>query len=206
VIVVVDYNAGNLRSIVKALEIYAGREKVKISKDPEEVLSGDKIVFPGVGNFKSAVLNLSKKYGEISLRDAIIESIRNKVPFLGICLGMHLLMESSEEGGDSKGLGVIEGNVVKFRNVEKIPHMGWNSVELLKDTPLFEGIGNNQYFYFVHSYHVNPSNDDVVVGVSEYGYRFPSVIQKDNVYGVQFHPEKSSKTGLKLIENFLGLI
>ena len=123
-IVVVDYNAGNLRSIVKALEIYAGREKVKISKDPEEVLSGDKIVFPGVGNFKSAVLNLSKKYGEISLRDAIIESIRNKVPFLGICLGMHLLMESSEEGGDSKGLGVIEGNVVKFRNVEKIPHMG----------------------------------------------------------------------------------
>jgi len=128
------------------------------------------------------------------------------VPFLGICLGMHLLMESSEEGGNLKGLGVIEGNVLRFRGVDKVPHMGWNSVELLRDIPLFEGIGSNQYFYFVHSYHVNPLDNDVVVGVSEYGYRFPSVIQKGNVYGTQFHPEKSSKIGLKLIENFLELI
>ncbi|HIP15819.1 MAG TPA: imidazole glycerol phosphate synthase subunit HisH [Methanothermococcus okinawensis] len=205
-IVVVDYNAGNLRSIVKAVEIYSGRENVKISKDPEEVLSGDKIVFPGVGNFKSAISNLSKKYGKMSLRDALLESIKNKVPFLGICLGMHLLMESSEEGGDSKGLGVVKGNVVKFRGVKKIPHMGWNSVELLKDTPLFEGIGNNQYLYFVHSYHVNPLDEDVVVGISEYGYKFPCVIQKENVYGTQFHPEKSGKIGLKIIENFIELI
>ena len=205
-IVIVDYNAGNLRSILKAIEIYAGRENVKVSKDPEEVLGGDKIVFPGVGNFKSAILNLSKKYGDMSLREALIESIKNKVPFLGICLGMHLLMDSSEEGGNSKGLGVIGGNVVKFRGVDKIPHMGWNSVELLRDVPLFEGIGNNRYFYFVHSYHVNPLDNDVVVGVSEYGYRFPSVVQKGNVYGTQFHPEKSSKIGLKVVENFLELI
>ena len=205
-IVVVDYNAGNLRSIVKALEIYAGREHVKISRDPEEILSGDKIVFPGVGNFKSAVVNLSRRYGGISLREALLESIENKVPFLGICLGMHLLMESSEEGGDLEGLGVVEGKVIRFRGVDKIPHMGWNNVELLRDTPLFEGIGNKQYFYFVHSYHVKPLDDSVVVGVSEYGYRFPCVIQRDNIYGTQFHPEKSSKIGLKLIENFLELI
>lgn len=205
-IVVVDYNAGNLRSIVKALEIYAGRENVKISRDPEEILSGDKIVFPGVGNFKSAVVNLSRRYGGISLREALLESIENKVPFLGICLGMHLLMESSEEGGDLEGLGVVEGRVIRFRGVDKVPHMGWNNVELLRDTPLFEGIGNSQYFYFVHSYHVKPLDDSVVVGVSEYGYRFPCVIQRDNIYGTQFHPEKSSKIGLKLIENFLELI
>jgi len=206
VIVVVDYNAGNLRSIVKAVEIYAGRENVKISNNPEEVLSGDKIVFPGVGNFKSAVLNLSKEYKGMSLREALVECIESNIPFLGICLGMHLLMESSEEGGNSKGLGVIEGKVIKFRDVEKIPHIGWNSVELLRDIALFEGIGDNQYFYFVHSYHVDPLDDNVVVGVSEYGYRFPCVIQRDNVYGTQFHPEKSSKIGLKLIENFLELI
>ncbi|MBW9223333.1 imidazole glycerol phosphate synthase subunit HisH [Methanothermococcus sp. SCGC AD-155-E23] len=205
-IVVVDYNAGNLRSIVKALEIYAGRENVKISRDPEEILSGDKIVFPGVGNFKSAVVNLSRRYYGISLREALLESIENKVPFLGICLGMHLLMESSEEGGDLEGLGVVEGKVIRFRGVDKIPHMGWNNVELLRDTPLFEGVGNKQYFYFVHSYHVKPLDDSVVVGVSEYGYRFPCVIQRDNIYGTQFHPEKSSKIGLKLIENFLELI
>ena len=205
-IVVVDYNAGNLRSIVKALEIYAGRENVKISRDPEEILSGDKIVFPGVGNFKSAVVNLSRRYCGISLREALLESIENKVPFLGICLGMHLLMESSEEGGDLEGLGVVEGKVIRFRGVDKIPHMGWNKVELLRDTPLFEGVGNKQYFYFVHSYHVKPLDDSVVVGVSEYGYRFPCVIQRDNIYGTQFHPEKSSKIGLKLIENFLELI
>ena len=205
-IVIVDYNAGNLRSITKSVEIYTGREGVKVSKDPEEVLSGDKIVFPGVGNFKSAVLNLSKEEGRISLRDALLESIKNKVPFLGICLGMHLLMESSEEGGNLKGLGVIEGNVLRFRGVDKVPHMGWNSVELLRDIPLFEGIGSNQYFYFVHSYHVNPLDNDVVVGVSEYSYRFPCVIQKGNVYGTQFHPEKSSKIGLKVVENFLELI
>jgi len=207
VIVIVDYNAGNLRSIVKAIELYSKKEKIKITSNPEDISTGDKIILPGVGNFKNAILNLSKETNGTSIRDAICQSIENKVPFLGICLGMHLLMENSEEGEDSKGLGIIKGTVIKFKDsVEKIPHMGWNNVEQLVDIPLFEGIKNSEYFYFVHSYHVNPIDKGVVAGVSEYGYKFPCVLWKKNVYSVQFHPEKSGKSGLKMIENFVELI
>ena len=206
-IVIVDYNAGNLRSIVKAIELYSKKEKIKITSNPEDITTGDKIILPGVGNFKNAILNLSKETNGTSIRDAICQSIDNKVPFLGICLGMHLLMENSEEGEDSKGLGIIKGNVIKFKeSVEKIPHMGWNNVEQVVDMPLFDGIKNNEYFYFVHSYHVNPIDKEVIAGVSEYGYKFPCVLWEKNVYSVQFHPEKSGKSGLKMIENFIELI
>ena len=206
-IIVIDYNAGNLRSIVKAIELFSKKEKIKITNNPEDIKTGDRIILPGVGNFKSAILNLSKEINGTSIGDAIYQSIKNKIPFLGICLGMHLLMEYSEEGENSKGLGIIKGGVIKFkRSVEKIPHIGWNNVKQLVDTPLFEGIKNNEYFYFVHSYHVNPIDRGIVAGISEYGYKFPCVLWDKNVYSVQFHPEKSGKSGLKMIENFIELI
>jgi glutamine amidotransferase len=204
VIAIIDYNAGNLRSIQKAVELYSSN--VVITNNPEIILSADKIILPGVGSFGSAMQNLSKECNnQYTLKDVICKAIK-EVPFLGICLGMQLLMEVSEECENSKGLGVIKGNVIKFRDVEKIPHMGWNSVEQVKDIPLFEGIKNNEYFYFVHSYHVNPSNKDVIAGVCEYGYKFPCILNKDGLYATQFHPEKSGKVGLKMIENFIELI
>ena len=202
-IAIIDYNAGNLRSIAKAVELYSNN--VIITDNPEIILSADKIILPGVGNFGNAVENLSKQHDEYSLKEVICNAVK-KVPFLGICLGMQLLMERSEECSDSEGLGIIKGDVIKFKDVEKIPHMGWNSVEQVKDIPLFEGIKNNEYFYFVHSYHVNPSNEEVIAGVCEYEYRFPCVLNKGNVYATQFHPEKSGKVGLKMIENFVELI
>jgi len=204
VIAIIDYNAGNLRSIQKAVELYSSN--VVITNNPEIILSADKIILPGVGSFGSAMQNLSKECNnQYTLKDVICKAIK-EVPFLGICLGMQLLMEVSEECENSKGLGVIKGNVIKFRDVEKIPHMGWNNVEQVKDIPLFEGIKNNEYFYFVHSYHVNPSNKDVIAGVCEYGYKFPCILNKDGLYATQFHPEKSGKVGLKMIENFIELI
>ncbi len=206
VLAIIDYNAGNLRSIQKAVELYT--DNVVITNNPEVILSADKLILPGVGSFGSAMQNLSKKCNDqYTLKDTIYNAVK-EVPFLGICLGMQLLMEVSEECGNSKGLGIIKGNVIKFKDVEKIPHMGWNNVEQLKDIALFEGIKNNEYFYFVHSYHVNPLNnkDDVIAGVCEYGYKFPCVLSKGDLYATQFHPEKSGKVGLKMIENFIELI
>jgi glutamine amidotransferase len=204
VIAIIDYNAGNLRSIVKAVELYS--KDVVVTDNPETILSADKIILPGVGNFESAMENLSKEVNGSSLKEAICGIVK-EVPFLGICLGMQLLMEKSEEGNGAKGLGIIKGDVIKFKDtVEKIPHMGWNNVEQVMDIPLFDGIKNNEYFYFVHSYHVNPSNKEVIAGVCEYGYKFPCVLNKENIYATQFHPEKSGKAGLKMIENFIELI
>ncbi len=195
-IVIIDYNAGNLRSIYKAVELFG---KAKISQSVEDILSADKIILPGVGNFGSAVKHL------LPLKDAIIESIiKDKVPFLGICLGMQLLFEESEEKPGVKGLSVIKGNVVKFRNVKKLPHMGWNTVKIIKDIELFDGIKDGSYFYFVHSYYVNPK-EECIAGETDYYINFPSVIHKENIYATQFHPEKSGKIGLKIIENFVNL-
>ncbi|EHP86586.1 imidazole glycerol phosphate synthase subunit HisH [Methanotorris formicicus] len=197
-ITIIDYNAGNLRSIKKAVELY--ERNVVITNDKEEILSADKVILPGVGNFGDAMKNLE------NLKDVIYKIVEERVPFLGICLGMQLLLEESEECKDIEGLGIIKGNVVKFKNVDKIPHMGWNNVKKVKDIPLFENIKDNEYFYFVHSYYVNPTEEDVIVGTCDYGIEFPCVINKDNVYATQFHPEKSGKVGLKMIENFVELI
>ncbi|AEF96488.1 imidazole glycerol phosphate synthase subunit HisH [Methanotorris igneus] len=197
-IAIIDYNAGNLRSIKKAVELY--EKNVVITNDKEEILSADKVILPGVGNFGDAMKNLE------NLKDAIYAIVKEGVPFLGICLGMQLLLEESEECKDTKGLGIIKGNVIKFKNVDKIPHMGWNNVKKVRDIPLFENIKDNEYFYFVHSYYVNPTEKDVIAGTCDYGVEFPCVINKDNVYATQFHPEKSGKVGLKMIENFVELI
>ncbi|AIY89371.1 imidazole glycerol phosphate synthase subunit HisH [Geoglobus acetivorans] len=192
-IAVINYGAGNLRSISKALE-KAGAA-VKITSELEEIESADAIVLPGVGAFETAINNLQNISSHIK---------DSRVPVLGICLGMQLFATYSEEGGLHRGLDVIEGRVVRFpKNSGKIPHMGWNEIEH-EDHPIFEGI-ESRYFYFVHSYYFNTKAENVIAW-TEYGIRFPSAVAKGNYTGLQFHPEKSGKNGLKVLENFISMI
>ena len=197
-IVVVDYGMGNLRSVSKALESVGA--KTKVTSKPEDIISASAIVVPGVGAFRRGMDNL-RKYG---LSSVIIESINKNKPFLGICLGLQLLFTESEEHGICKGLNIIEGNVRKFSTQVKIPHMGWNQIKV-KTTTLFDGIPDNSYFYFDHSYYVEPKDKNTVIATTEYGENFASAVNKDNVWGVQFHPEKSSTLGLKILKNFAEL-
>ncbi len=189
VIAVINYGAGNLKSISKAIEKIG--KKVTITNDPEVVQSADAIILPGVGAFETAMKNL--EWFIPFLKDT-------KTPVLGICLGMQLFATISEEGGLHRGLDIIPGRVVRFpQSVRKIPHMGWNEVDF-EDHYLFERI-ENRFFYFVHSYYFDTK--DYVIAYTDYGVRFPSAVAKDNYIGVQFHPEKSGKNGLKLLENFV---
>lgn len=194
-IAIVDLGIGNLANVRKALGGV-------ITSDPYEIERADKIVLPGVGNFGAVMKRLEP------LKGTILDAINEGKPFLGICLGMQLLFEWSEES-EGKGLEVFKGNVVKFRGV-RVPHIGWNQVFPAKECPLFEGIKNGSYFYFVHSYYVNPQDKEVIAAITDYESKgnkvvFPSAVCKDNVFGVQFHPEKSSKNGLRLLENFRRL-
>ncbi|MBE8540494.1 imidazole glycerol phosphate synthase subunit HisH [Geoglobus acetivorans] len=192
-IAIINYGAGNLRSISKALE-KAGAV-VKITSELEEIESADAVVLPGVGAFETAINNLQ------NISDHIKDS---KVPVLGICLGMQLFATYSEEGGLHRGLDVIEGRVVRFpKDSGKIPHMGWNEIEP-GDHPIFEGI-ESRYFYFVHSYYFKTKAENVIAW-TEYGIKFPSAVAKGNFIGLQFHPEKSGKNGLKVLENFISMI
>jgi glutamine amidotransferase len=199
-ITILDYGMGNLRSVEKAFQKIGA--KVKVSNSPKDVKDASSIVLPGVGAFKDCMENLER----LGLTTPIIESIKQGKPYLGICLGMHILFEESSEFGIHKGLGIFKGNVPKFQSGNlKIPHMGWNKVNLLNNTPLFEGIEDGQYFYFVHSYYVAPKDEQIIAGTTQYGGTFTSMIHKDNIYAVQFHPEKSQKIGLKILENFVKI-
>lgn len=203
-IAVIDYGTGNLRSVSKGLETVGG--KVIVTSNPDEVLAADKVVLPGVGAFEVAMKNL-----RVNSMDEVVKAcIDEGKPFLGICLGLQLLFETSLEDGCHDGLGILGGKVVRFENDPqkremKIPQMGWNQVEFAREAPHFKGIPDNSYFYFVHSYYVTASNPDVVAGETEYLRRFTSAAVKDNVFASQFHPEKSQKWGLKLLENFVKL-
>jgi len=194
-IAIIDFGAGNLMSISKALE-HVGA-KAFITSSGEEIESADAAVLPGVGAFYDAMQRLQ------SLRH-LIRGLGDR-PFLGICLGLQLLFTESEEGGLSPGLDMLRGRVVRFGGALKVPHMGWNSVEVRRPSPLLAGVESGSYFYFVHSYYAVPE-EDVVVGVTEYGVSFPSVVQKGSVYGTQFHPEKSGRVGLRLLENFVEIV
>ena len=196
--VVVDYGMGNLRSAQKGLE-KAGILAV-VTNDPSVVRSADGVVLPGVGAFRDCMGNLSKA----GLVEPVLETIENKKPFLGICLGMQLLMTFSEEFGTHRGLDIIPGRVVRFaaRTGLKIPHMGWNRVHYSGDSRLFEGVPDGSFFYFVHSYYVIPEDASVVCGWTDYGERFCSAIARENLFATQFHPEKSHDHGLKVLENF----
>ena len=201
-IAIIDYGMGNIHSVQKALQLYGA--KTTVTNKNEEIKAADKAVLPGVGAFDDAMSEL-KKQGLIS---ALKEYIKNKKPFLGICLGMQLLFEESEEASQANGLGILKGGVKRFKGLSglKVPHMGWN--QLKKDSsqcPLLKDIPDNSYVYFCHSYYPEPKNQDIVAATTDYGINFSSVVWKDNIYGVQFHPEKSQKTGLRMLENFVNL-
>jgi len=202
VIAVVDYGMGNLRSVSKALE-HVGA-KVKVSDRAQDLKEASGIVLPGVGAFKDAVRNLKGK----GLWEAIVKEVERGKPLLGICLGLQLLFEKSYEFGKNEGFGFIKGEVVKFELPKeyKIPHMGWNQVYRRKESSLLKGIKEGDFFYFVHSYYVKPEERETILTETDYGIYFTSSVEKDNVFGVQFHPEKSQRVGLKLLENFLRIV
>ncbi len=200
-IVVVDYGMGNLRSVQKGFEKVG--VKAVISRDIEEIEGADKLVLPGVGAFPKCMENL----GELNLVEPVINFIRSGRPFLGICLGLQLLFDESEEFGRHEGLKIIRGKVREFdrQTALKIPHMGWNQVTFRKDVPIFDGIKDGSYFYFVHSYYVDPQDTRDIAAETDYGIRFTCAVARDNIYAVQFHPEKSQEIGLRILNNFGNL-
>ena len=198
-IAIINYGAGNLYSISKALEGLGAR--VKITSNPDIVKSAGAVVLPGVGAFDSAIKNLNR----LGLVATIRKVIEEGKPFLGICLGMQLLFTESEEG-KCKGLNIIKGRVRRFKNVEKIPHMGWNQVEPEKEMSIWKGLPGPAWMYFVHSYYPEPEELEIVSATTEYGVKFASVIWRDNVFATQFHPEKSHRDGLQILKNFIRLI
>jgi len=197
-IVIIDYGMGNLRNVQKGFERIGFEAKITRSKLEMERASA--IVLPGVGAFKDCMENLEK----YRLVDHLLRSIKKGKPYLGICLGLQILFSQSEEFGSQKGLDVIQGKVVRFkpdRNL-KVPHMGWNTIEIEKEGSMFQGITNGDYFYFVHSYYVVPDNTKWVSSFTTYEQPFASSIWKENVFATQFHPEKSQQKELKILENF----
>ena len=199
-IAIIDYDAGNIKSVEKAC-VYLGHEAV-ITRDKNTILSADHVILPGVGAFGDAMEKL-KKY---DLIDTIKMVVNKGTPFLGICLGLQLLFDSSEEAPGVKGLSVLKGKIVKIPEGEykKIPQIGWNSLDLRGEGKLFKNIENNPYVYFVHSYYLKADDENIVKATCEYNVTVQASVEKDNVFACQFHPEKSSDTGLKMLENFLN--
>jgi len=194
----VNYGVGNLRSIRKGLE--KSGAQVEITHNPKDLRSADAIVLPGVGAFAPAVKNMAP------ITDVVAEAMENGNYILGVCLGLQLLFTRSNEGGSIRGLGFISGDVVKLPESVKTPQMGWNTIDFAQSHPLLEGIEDHSYVYFVHSYYPRPSDPEVIVATTEYEVRFPSVVAKKNIFATQFHPEKSSKTGLTMLKNFVRII
>lgn len=197
-ITIIDYGMGNLRSVSKALE-HLGKT-VEVTDDPRKVEQAERLILPGVGAFGDAMAELQRR----NLLPAIEAFIATERPMLGICLGMQLLMDSSEEAPGVRGLGVVPGEVKRFQVDLKVPSMGWNTVRQITEAPLFRGIADEEYFYFVHSYYVSPAPEGqaAVAGVTSYGIDYASVLWKDNVMATQFHPEKSQQRGLQMLTNF----
>jgi len=194
----------NLSSVEKAVKYVAPNEKVIISSDPSEINSADKVIFPGQGAAEKCMQSIhNKKLSEV------IKKNSNEKPFLGICMGMQVLMEFSNENNGTECLGIIKGNVEKFETQEsqkiKIPHMGWNKIIKKQDHPIWHNIEDKSYFYFVHSYFINPSHESNTIGETEYGKIFSSVIAHNNIIAIQGHPEKSSDTGLQFLKNFIQI-
>ena len=204
-IVIIDYGMGNLGSVLNMFRRVSTKEVI-ISSDPEKIKKADKLILPGVGSFKKAILNLNDREFKPLLKDKVLV---NKTPILGICLGMQLFFESSEEG-DIKGLGWLKGKVVRFQNFErnnklKIPHMGWNFVKIKKKSKLTYNLNEQNKFYFVHSYHVAYNDKTDILMNSNYGYKFVSAVENENIFGFQFHPEKSHNYGKVIFKNFSDL-
>lgn len=197
-IAIIDYDAGNLKSVEKALE-YLGVESV-VTRDKQQILKADKVILPGVGAFADAMEKL-QHYGLI---ETIKEVVSNKTPFLGICLGLQLLFERSDEGDGVEGLSVLKGEILRIPDSAglKIPHMGWNSLTIKPEAKLFRGIENHSYVYFVHSYYLKAKYDNDVAATTHYSTLIHASVEKDNMFACQFHPEKSGDVGLKILKNF----
>ncbi len=200
-IAIIDYDAGNIKSVEKAFQ-FLGEETI-LSRDRDEILSADKVVLPGEGSFGEAMTKLK----DYHLVNTIYDVVDNKTPFLGICLGLQLLFESSDETTGMKGLGILPGEIVKIPDKPgfKIPHIGWNSLELVNNGRLFEGIDEQSYVYFVHSYYLKAREEQIVKAKTDYVADIHASVEKDNVFACQFHPEKSGDVGLKILKNFAGI-
>lgn len=200
-IAIIDYDAGNIKSVEKALK-YLGQEAL-VTGDRDEILSADKVILPGVGAFGDAMDNIRSR----GLDSVLREAAENKTPFLGICLGLQLLFERSDEAPGVDGLGILKGEILRIPEQKelKIPHMGWNSLHLENDGRLFRGIDENAYVYFVHSYYLKAEEESIVKASTEYGVHIHASVEKDNVFACQFHPEKSSDVGLHILKNFVEL-
>lgn len=196
-IAIIDYGMGNLRSVEKGFE-HAGVAGVRVTSDPAVIAAADGLVLPGVGAFRDAAAHLKSA----GVREIVLERIGAGVPFLGICLGMQLLADVGLEDGEWEGLGVLGGTCELLPPGVKVPHIGWNTVEYPRDGALFAGIPEGTAFYFVHSYHLKPTDPACVVGTATYGITFGAAVERNNVYAAQFHPEKSSSAGLRLLGNF----
>jgi imidazole glycerol-phosphate synthase subunit HisH len=206
-IAIVDYGSGNLRSVLRAFHAVAPNADVRIVSQPEEVQRAERVVFPGQGAMPDCMASLARS----GLKEAIIDACKNK-PFFGICVGEQMLFDHSEEG-NTMGLGVMPGNVVKFTAERgavdaagvalKVPHMGWNEVRWRFPHPVAAGLASGGWFYFVHSFHAEPKHSAHILGESDYGFRFTCAVARDNIIATQFHPEKSAAAGLKLLSNFV---
>lgn len=204
-VAIIDYDAGNVKSVEKALQ-FLGQETV-LTRDPGKILGADRVILPGVGAFGDAM----KRLEDYGLVDVIRKVVQNGTPFLGICLGLQLLFESSEESPGVQGLGILKGRILRIPEGEgpdkkplKIPHIGWNSLEFPKAGRLFEGVLPQSYVYFVHSYYLK-AEEDIVTARTRYGVSIDASVEKGNVFACQFHPEKSSETGLLILKNFVGI-
>lgn len=201
-IAIIDYDAGNLRSVEKAL-LSIGEDAI-VTRDRDEILSADKVILPGVGAFGDAM----KKLGEYGLVDTIHEAVDSGKPFLGICLGLQLLFRRSDESDGVEGLSILPGEILRIPDAPgiKIPHIGWNSLKVKDDARLFNGLGENPYVYFVHSYYLKADDENIVAATTEYGGTLiHASVHKDNVYACQFHPEKSGGVGMQILKNFAAL-
>ncbi len=201
-IAIIDYGAGNIQSVKKALN-YIGCDTF-ITNDKTKISNADGVILPGVGSFGDTMDSINS-YG---LKDSIIEYTKSGKPFLGICLGLQLLFPKSDESPDKDGLGIFDGDVNKIPSDTglKIPHIGWNSLDIKKQNGLFKGIGKNPYVYFVHSYFLDAKDKNIVSAQTEYGVKIDAAIENNNVFAVQFHPEKSGETGLKILKNFADIV
>ena len=200
-IAIIDYDAGNIKSVEKALQ-YLGEEAV-ITRDREEILGSDKVILPGVGAFGDAM----EKLHQYGLVDTIQEVVDRRIPFLGICLGLQLMFESSDEAPGVKGLGLLPGKILRIpkKGDMKIPHMGWNDIKIKEGAKLFAGLEDYPYVYFVHSYYLQADDPSIVAATTEYGVTIHASVEKDNIFACQFHPEKSSTVGLQILKNFIAL-
>ncbi len=196
-IAIVDYGMGNLRSVEKGF-LKVGVD-AKVTDNPEVIKKADGVVLPGVGAFRDCMRELTN----LKLIDAVVDAIKKNKPYLGICLGLQVLFSESEEFGKCRGLDIFRGRVVRFpENELKVPHMGWNEIKIQKNNPILNGIQDKTYFYFVHSFYIVPEDNSIISTTTDYGLEFASMIWKDNIFAVQFHPEKSQAVGLSFLENF----